>query len=148
VLESRTALETSLAARWTLSGDWTMSGSRLVTRATDVENGEAVRISAVFCAADGMATAQLAREIGALEYLAYQPTVVPLLASGRAAGWLYLVTPWREPSLRTVVAQNGPLPAPDAVQHAIAVADLLHFAHSLGLAHGAVSAETLYVDDG
>ncbi len=148
VPESRIALETSLADRWTLSGDWTMSGGRLVTRATDMENGESVRISAVFCATDGMATAQLAREIGALEYLAHQPTVVPLLASGRAAGWLYLVTPWREPSMRAVVAHSGPLPVFDAVQHAIAVADLLHFAHSLGLAHGAVSAETLYVADG
>ena len=125
-----------------------MSGARVVTRATDPENGETVCISAVFCDADGMATAQLAREIGALECLAHQPTVVPLRASGRAAGWLYLVTPWREPSLRTVVAHSGPLPVPDAVRHAIAVADLLHFAHSLGLAHGAVSAETLFLTDG
>ena len=95
-----------------------------------------------------MATAQMAREIGALECLAHQSTVVPLLASGRAAGWLYLVTPWRELSLRALVARNGPLAVQDAVKHAIAVADLLHFAHGLGLAHGAVSAETMSLEDG
>ncbi|MBC7841780.1 MAG: hypothetical protein H7099_05695 [Gemmatimonadaceae bacterium] len=146
--ESRTALEASLATRWELSGVWTASGARMVTRARDVENGDEVRVSAVSCAADGMATAQMAREIGALECLAHQPTVVPLLASGRADGWLYIVTPWGEPSLRALVIRDGPRAVADAVQHAIAVADLLHFAHSLGLAHGAVSAEALSLDAG
>lgn len=146
--ESRAALETALADRWTLAGEWSRSGARHVVSAQDRETGDPVRVTALLLAEDGMATAHLAREIGALECLAHQPVVVPLLASGRVAGWLYHVSPQRALSLRSLVERDGPLSLGDAMNRAIEVADALHFAHSLGFAHGAVSADAVFVDGG
>lgn len=101
-------------------------------------------VRAVLCADDGMATAQMAREIRALETLAHQPAVVPLLATGRAAGWLYTISPSHaEHSLRERLVRDGALPTVQALDVTITIADLLHFAHGIGIAHGAVSAETI-----
>ncbi len=86
------ALETHLALRWPLSGHWVATGSRFVAQARAVADGAPVTVHAVFCADDGMATAQMAREIRALDRRANQPAVTPLLATGRAAGWLHMVT--------------------------------------------------------
>ena len=146
VSESPTALEHALDTTWPVAGEWSAVGGRAVVRATDQTTGELVRISAVFCAEDGMATARLAREIGVLERLAHQPAVLPLLDSGRVAGWLYMVTPWRDLSLRTALEGHGPMPVDDAIAHTIDVADSLHFAHGLGVTHGAVSADALFFD--
>jgi hypothetical protein len=147
VSENRIALEEVLATRWQFAGGWRVVADRSVARAADRATGEPVRIVAVFCDADGMATARLAREIGALERFAHQPAVVPLLDSGRADGWLFMVTPWYESSLRELIAQHGPRPPDVAMAHVIGVADLLHFAHGLGIAHGAVSSDTLFLSE-
>ena len=119
-------------------------GPRFVADARDPSDDTAVTVQAVFCADDGMATAQMAREIRALERLAHQPAVVPLLATGRAAGWLYIVTAGHAGnSLRDRIARAGALPILPALDVTIAIADLLHFAHGIGIAHGAVSADTI-----
>ncbi len=118
-------------------------GPRQVVQALDVSSGASVCIAAVECAADGMATASLAREIGALESLAHQSAVLPLLDSGRAAGWLYMVTPWIEVSLADAIQRDGKMPVESAVANAIAIADLLHFAHSIGIVHGSISAASI-----
>ena len=143
--ENRTALEDALATTWQLAEAWRAVGDRIATRATDRATGEPVQIVAVFCEADGIATARLAREIGALERVAHQPAVVPLLNAGRAHGWLFMVTPWYESSLRESIARHGPLALEDALTHAIGVADLLHFSHGLGMTHGAVSSDALFL---
>lgn len=148
VAPSRISLEDTLDDSWHRTGDWAAVGGRMVAQARDRATGESVCISAVFCEDDGMATARLAREIGVLERLSHQPAVVPLLASGRVDGWLFMVTPWREPSIREHVARVGPLDIDAALAHAIAVADLLHLAHGLGLVHGAVSADALFSEGG
>jgi hypothetical protein len=122
-----------------------VTGCRATAFAHDVASGARVALAAVLCAADGMATASLAREIGVLEFLAYQPSVLPLLGSGRAAGCLYAVTPCTDGvSLADELTREGPLPADEALTQVIAVADLLHFMHGAGIAHGAVSATVLY----
>ena len=144
--ESPTALEHALETTWQVAGEWSAVDGRAVVRATDKTTGELVRILAVSCAEDGMATARLAREIGVLLRLAHQAAVLPLLDSGRLAGWLYAVTPWRDLSLRTALERSGPMPVDDAMAHTIDVADLLHFAHGLGVTHGAVSADALFSD--
>jgi hypothetical protein len=145
---SRISLENSLDDSWHRTGDWAADGARLVTSARDRATGESVCITAVFCDHDGMATARLAREIGVLERLSHQPAVVPLLDSGRADGWLYMVTPWRELSIREQLERIGPLDVERALAYTISVADLLHLAHGLGLTHGAVSADALFVEAG
>ena len=138
------ALESHLALRWRLGTEWVADGPRSVTHAQDPADGTTVTVQAVFCADDGMATAQMAREIRALESLAHQPAVVPLLATGRAAGWLYTVTPNHAAnSVRDRIARDGALPTLQALDATIAIADLLHFAHGIGIAHGAVSAATI-----
>ncbi len=139
-----TALESHLTLQWQLGAGWEADGPRFIAKAQDPVDGTAVTVQAVFCADDGMATAQMAREIRALESLAHQPAVVPLLATGRAAGWLYTVIPSHaENSLRERIVREGALPAVQALDATIAIADLLHFAHGIGIAHGAVSAATI-----
>ena len=145
---SRKSLENTLDESWHRTCEWAAAGGRVVAQARDRATGESVCISAVFCDDDGMATARMAREIGVLETLTHQPAVVPLLGSGRVDGWLYMVTPWREMSLREHLVRVGPLDVEVALEHAIAVADLLHLTHSLGLTHGAVSADALFVEGG
>ena len=142
------ALETHLARRWQLHAPWVADGPRIMTDAHDAVDRAAVTIEAVFCADDGMATAQMAREIGSLERLAHQPAVVRMLATGRAAGWLYIVTAGKAAnSLRERIAHTGVLPTRHALDVTITIADLLHFAHGLGIAHGAVSTSTMVLDE-
>ena len=110
--------------------------------------GQRVSLTAVFCAGDGMATARLAREIGALESLVHQPAALPLLDSGRAAGWLYSVTPCLDgQSLADLIRHDGPLPVSRAVSMAISLADLLHFSHSIGILHGAITPHHIWISD-
>ncbi|MCC7053299.1 MAG: hypothetical protein IT355_08515 [Gemmatimonadaceae bacterium] len=142
--DSLLALESVLVRRWTLQTAWVGSGGRLVAHARDQETGDAVTVTAVCCAADGMVTAGLAREIGVMECLAHQPAMLPLLATGRAAGWLYMVCPHLAPSLADHLACTGPIGEPLALDHAIATADLLHLAHGLGIVHRALSSRCLY----
>ena len=146
--ESIYSLDQSLETTWQRVADWYSVDGRMVCQAVDRATAEPVRIEAVFCDADGMATARLAREIGALERLAHQPSVVPLLESARAHGWLYLVSPWRALSMRALVVRDGPLDVQHAVSQMITVADLLHFAHGIGLTHGAVSADAMFAENG
>lgn len=145
--DSLTDLEAALAPRWTLETPWSAAGVRITARAHDRITGTAVVISAVHCAGDGMATASLAREIGVHDCLAHHPALVPMLTSGREAGWLYMVLAQCGPSLAHRIADRGPLSPAAALSHAIVAADLLHFAHGLGIVHGAVSAECLFLDD-
>lgn len=142
------SLDHALETTWQRIADWSTADGRMVCRAIDRASAAPVRIEAVYCDADGMATARLAREIGALERLAHQPAVLPLLDASRAEGWLYLVTPWRELSMRSMVARDGAIDAHEAVTQVLAVADLLHFAHGVGLTHGAVSADALFSESG
>ena len=145
--DSLLALEAALSHRWTLETPWTAAGVRVTARAHDRITGAAVLVSAVDCAGDGMATASLAREIGVHECLAHQPSMVPMLLSGREAGWLYMVSAQVGPSLAHRLSDAGPLDAAEAVAHVITAADLLHFAHNLGIVHGAVSPRCLFLDD-
>lgn len=143
-----TLLDLAIGDRWQPSGAWTEDGARHVRRAIDADRGDVVCVTAVHCGRDGMATASLAREIGALESLAHHPGVVPLLASGRAAGGLYMVTPWLEGrSVADRHDRHAPDAALQAIRHVLSAADLLHFAHSLGIVHGAITADALCIVD-
>lgn len=149
VPESPSSLDQALSDTWRRDGPWSVVDARHTAQAIDVATGERVLLSAVFCAGDGMATARLAREIGALELLAHQPAAVPLLDSGRAAGWLYCVTPWLDGrSLADLISRDGPLPVHDAVSMAIALADLLHFSHGIGVLHGMLTSQHIWISDG
>ncbi len=140
-----TALDITLSPFWTRRTPWMVTGARATALAHEVTSGDRVSLAAVLCAADGMATASLAREIGVLECLALQPSVLPLLGSGCAAGCLYAVTPCTDGvSLAEELTREGPLPADEVLTQVIAMADLLHFMHGAGIAHGAVSAHVMY----
>jgi len=118
-----TALDTILSPFWTRRTPWIVTGCLATALAHEVTSGDRVSLAAVLCAADGMATASLAREIGVLKFLAHQPSVLPLLGSGRAAGCLYAVTPCTDGiSLGEQLTREGPLPADEVLTQVIAAA--------------------------
>lgn len=140
-----TALDDALAGRWVRSTPWHVSGARATAQAIHVVDGTAACLTAVRCDADGMATASLAREIAVLEYLAHQPSVVPLHEAGRHAGYLYAVSLCTDGmSLAAQVARDGPMAEDDVVTVLIAIADLLHFMHGAGIAHTAIGADAMF----
>ena len=144
-----TSLDEALASRWKRTSSWEVAGSRATARALNVTDASVVRIHAAVCDADGNATASLAREIAVLEYLAHQPSVLPLRHAGRHAGLSYAVLPCTDGmSLAARMQRDGPMCEDEVVHAMIAVADLLHFMHGSGIAHTAITPDTLFHLDG
>lgn len=145
---SLVALQTALAPDFHVAEGWRVAGARHIARATARRSGVLAEILAVRCDADGMATASLAREVGILECVAYQLAAMPLLASGRAHGWLYAIVPELSTTLSDLVTREGALPAAEMVPPVIAIANLLHFCHSQGIAHGHVGTRQMFLHEG
>ena len=145
---SLVALQSALAPDWHLAEGWRVAGARHIARATARATGAQVEVLAVRCDADGMATASLAREVGILECVAYQLGAMPLLASGRAHGWLYAIVPELTATLSDRLAREGVLPVAEVLPSVIAIANLLHFCHSQGITHGRVATRQLFLHDG
>ena len=144
-----TSLDEALASRCQRTSSWEVAGTRATARALDVTGARVLRIHAVVCDADGNATASLAREIAVLEYLAHQPSVLPLRHAGRHAGLVYAVLPCTDGmSLAARMQRDGPMCEDEVVHAMIAVADLLHFMHGAGIAHTAITPDTLFHLDG
>jgi hypothetical protein len=114
--------------------------------ATIRSTGQRVRLRAARCTMHSTQAFALAREIAVLRCLALQPSAEPLLAAGRTGGWVFVVTPCcTAGSLSARMTAGAPLTVETALTYVIAIADLLHFSHSLGIVHGAISAEAICV---
>ncbi len=145
---SLVALQNTLAQDWRFATGWRVAGARHVAGVTCRASGATAEVIAVQCDADGMATASLAREVGILECVAFQLAAVPLLASGRAHGWLYAIVPELSTTLSDRVGREGALPVEAMLPAVIAIANLLHFCHSQGIAHRGVTTRQMFMHEG
>jgi serine/threonine-protein kinase len=81
------------------------------------------------------ARARFQREIAAISGLLH-PCILPVLDSGEIAGLLYYVMPAvRRESLRSQIAQAGPLPLDQVLQIGIDLCDALAYAHARHIVH-------------
>lgn len=81
--------------------------------------------------------------------LVEHPSVKRLVALQEAHQPPFVVVEYRDDrSLREVVARRTPLPGPDAVTLVAQLTAALAATHQLGVGHGGVSPETVYVADG
>ena len=77
------------------------------------------------------------------------PHIVPLLAAGEAAGALWYTMPYvAGETLRTRLAREGALPAPDVVRILREVCDALGCAHRQGVVHRDVKPENVLCSEG
>lgn len=77
------------------------------------------------------------------------PSIVPVLASGRALGLPYYVMPYVSgESLRERIKRAGPLPVAEAVAIAVEVAEALEVAHGRGVVHRDIKPSNIFMSDG
>ena len=80
---------------------------------------------------------QAKRQVAALEAVAAQPALVPLVDIDTANGWHYLVWPFVEGEpLDALVRRRGPLAPAQAVRLGCEVLEALAACHAAGFAHG------------
>ena len=81
--------------------------------------------------------------------LASHPHILPLLAHGEDSGYLYLVTPYvKDGALRDWLARGGRLNAGDVAPFFRQLAGALGYAHSMGVAHGNLKPNNIYLFEG
>ncbi len=98
--------------------------------------------------AAGLAKERFKREVQVAARLQH-PHVVPLLASGEAAGLPYFTMPFIEgESLRQRLARERELPVDQAVTLLREIADALAFAHDRGVVHRDIKPENLLLSGG
>lgn len=141
-------LLTALGQDFSPTTPWMIRGGCHSLNATHRSTGQRVRLRAARRADHSASASALARETAVLRRLALQPSAEPVLATGSTGGWVFLATPcYGADSLAARVAAAGPLPVDDALTHTIAIADLLHFCHSMRIVHGAITADLIFLRD-
>ncbi|MCA8920583.1 MAG: serine/threonine protein kinase, partial [Planctomycetes bacterium] len=94
----------------------------------------------------GVSRQRFMREAQVLSELSH-PAIVPLRSVGEDQGRLYLAMPYYAGrSLADRVADEGPLPAPEAVAIAEALADGLAYVHDHGVLHRDIKPDNVLLD--
>jgi eukaryotic-like serine/threonine-protein kinase len=129
-------LQTSLGSAYTIERELGGGGMSRVFLAREAELGRRVVIKVLPPElAAGINAERFDREIKLLASL-QQANIVPLLATGRAAGYPYYTMPFVEGrSLRDRLAREGVLPIGEAVNLLRDVARALAYAHAQGVVH-------------
>ncbi len=142
----QSALQAALGDRYELAGTIGEGGSAVVFLARDVEQGRDVALKVL--------RPELAASIGHERFLKeveiaarlVHPHIVPLLASGVAAGFVYYVMPHvAGGSLRGVLQRAATLRLPHAVELTGQVADAIGYAHLMGVLHRDLKPENILV---
>lgn len=106
----------------------------------------ALKIMHPHLAADPVFLARFAREARSAGRLAH-PHVVPVFDQGEDAGRVYLAMELVEgPTLRAVLAEEGPLTVRESVRIAIGVAEAVRAAHRAGIIHRDIKPENILLD--
>ncbi|MEO8199423.1 MAG: serine/threonine-protein kinase [Gemmatimonadota bacterium] len=134
--ELRTILADALKDRYAVDGLVGSGGMALVFAGHDLEGDRAVAIKVLNPEiASAVTTARFVREIVWSSSLQH-PNIVPVLDSGDARGFLYLVMPLIEGEpLSDRLARQPPLPRSTAIRYATQVALALEYAHHKGIVH-------------
>jgi len=132
----RSLFPESLAERYRPTMELGRGGMATVYLARDLKHARDVAVKVVHPEiAFVLGRDRFLREIEIVAQL-HHPHIVPLYDSGEADGLLFYVMPYEaEPSLRTRLAQGGPLPVDDALLILRDVCDGLGYAHQRGIVH-------------
>ncbi len=142
-------LATALRARYAILSELGRGGMSTVYLAVDLKHDRQVAVKVLHPdLAASVDARRFLREIGIAAKLAH-PHIVPLLDSGRAAGTLFLVTPYvAGGSLRDRLRREGRLPVREALKIASDAGAGLDFAHRNGFVHRDVKPENILFADG
>lgn len=124
-------------------------GSAAVYEAQDLVLDRAVALKLLGTSTSSLVdTARFEREIRLTARLVH-PGIVPLFDSGWYAERLYYVMPRIEgDTLRTKLADEGPLPLPLALRLAADIAEALAYAHAMGIVHRDIKPENVFCVNG
>ncbi len=124
-------------------------GSAVVNEAQDLVLDRAVALKRLGTSTTSLVdTARFEREIRLTARLVH-PGIVPLFDSGWYAERLYYVMPRIEgDTLRTKLADEGPLPLPLALRLAANIAEALAYAHAMGIVHRDIKPENVFCVNG
>lgn len=142
-------LSEALADRYVIEGRLGSGATALVVLARDVKHERQVALKVLRPEfAQSLGTERFLREIRLVAGFTH-PHILPLYDSGEAGGLLYYAMPLaRGGSLRSLLAQERPLPVPDAVRIAHQVASALAYAHTRGVVHRDIKPENILLEDG
>jgi len=142
-------LRTALRDRFEIVREIGEGGMATVYLAHDVRHGRQVAVKVLRAdLSSGMGAERFVREIRLAACLTH-PHILPLFDSGEAGGFLYFVMPVVEgQSLRDRIRQAKQLPADEATQVAMEVADALDYAHRHDVVHRDIKPENIMLHDG
>ena len=142
-------LRTSLAGRYDIQRELGRGGMAVVYLARDRRHDRLVALK-VFRPelSAAMGADRFLREIQITAKLQH-PNILPLFDSGEAGGFLFYVMPFVEgETLAELLAREGQLPLPQAVQIAQEVAEALSLAHSHGIVHRDIKPQNIMLSRG
>lgn len=144
--ELRTALADALRKRYAIDGLLGAGGMALVFSGKDLERDRRVAIKVLSPEiASAVTTARFVREVLWSANLQH-PHIVPVLDSGEATGFPYLVMPLVEgEALSHRLRKDGKLPIAMALKYATEVALALDYAHTKGIIHRDIKPENILI---
>src|SRR3989454_1566726 len=142
-------LRAALAPRYTLEHELGRGGMATVWLAQDRKLKHAVAIKVLRADIVSALTAErFLREVAIVAKLSH-PHILPLFASGKAAGSLYFVMPYvAGETLRTRIDREKQLALDEVVSITREVADALAYAHRHDIIHRDVKPENILFDEG
>jgi serine/threonine-protein kinase len=146
--ELRGILADALKSRYDVEGLLGSGGMALVFEGHDLERDRPVAIKVLNPEiASAVATARFVREIVYTSSLQHS-NIVPVIDSGEARGFLYLVMPLIEGEpLGDRLARQPPLPRSTAIRYAMQVADALEYAHRKGIVHRDIKPDNILLTE-
>ena len=145
----RDRLQASLGAAYTLERELGGGGMSRVWVATETALGRQVVVKVIASElTEGLSAERFTREVRLAARL-QQANVVPVLATGDAAGMPYYTMPYvRGESLRTRIAGGAPMSLGERVSILRDVARALAYAHTEGIVHRDIKPENVLLSHG